>query len=215
MSCRERFFLTDLQKDLSQMELRFRFQWMVGDTQALKKQLSAIAKPSWHYAVTVASRFVSYGAVFLVAWLLLPGEPFSTVLWIAIAASLSVYVSWGLSTYMGRKLEELTAVDSRYVGWNTVYLSRHGVTWHTDTSSDYTSWLGIESVSSAHDAIWMKTGQAQGIYLPPSAFGGELTQARTLEFIEAFRENAAPPAHVRIDGAGQGDGDPEKVLVKH
>ena len=100
--------MTKLQNDLSQMELTFRFQWMVGDTQALKKQLRAIAKPSWHYAVTVASRFVSYGAVFLVAWLLLPGEPLSTVLWIAVAAGLSVYVSWGLSTYMGRKLEELT-----------------------------------------------------------------------------------------------------------
>ena len=207
--------MTKLQNDLSQMELTFRFQWMVGDTQALKKQLRAIAKPSWHYAVTVASRFVSYGAVFLVAWLLLPGEPLSTVLWIAVAAGLSVYVSWGLSTYMGRKLEELTAVDARYVGWNTVYLSRHGVTWHTDTSSDYTSWLGIESVSSAHDAIWMKTGQAQGVYLPPSAFGGELTQTRTLEFIEAFRENAAPPAHTRSEHPDEDDDDIEKDLVKH
>lgn len=182
------------------------FQWVVGDTRALEKNLISIGRSDYQYAITVVSRLIAFGLTFLVAWALIPGTELWIVFLISLAGSYSLWVSWGVSVLSLRALERLTAKDNRKVGWNTVWLDQTGITWSNETSQDYTSWLGVSDVVEQDGSIWIKTGPAHGFYIPPRVFGSPREQSECMSAIEAYRSNPVRPRHLR-------HGDEE--MVKH
>ena len=182
------------------------FQWVVGDNRALEKNVIELIKPEFTYAITVASRLAAFGLTFAVASLLLPEAGKLTLIAIVFAASMSIWVSIGLEIFVYRVLERLRAEDPSRVGWNSVWLDSTGVTWTTETSEQYTSWLGVIDVIETDGSIWLKTEAASGFYIPPRVFSSaeEVTECRKL--IADLRENPLPPAHL----AG-----PDEELVRH
>lgn len=182
------------------------FQWVVGDTRALEKNLIQLSRSKYQYAITVFSRLVAFGLTFLVAFALLPEVDLGVVFLITLAGSYSLWVSWGVAVFSLRALERMLAEDNRKVGWNNVWLDSTGITWNTETSQEYTSWLGVSEVIEQEGSLWMKTGPAHGYYLPPRVFSSneELTECSKL--IARFRAHPTQPRHL---------GDTDENLVKH
>lgn len=182
------------------------FQWVVGDTRALEKNLIQLSRSKHQYMITVFSRLVAFGLTFLVAFALLPEVDLGVVFLITLAGSYSLWVSWGVAIFSLRALEHMLAEDNRKVGWNHVWLDSTGVTWNTETSQEYTSWLGVSEIIEHEGSLWMKTGPAHGYYLPPRVFASrdELTECSKL--IARFRAQPTQPRHL----SGTDDS-----LVKH
>lgn len=182
------------------------FQWVIGDTRELEKSFLDLSRPKYHYAITVASRLVAYALTFAVAYALLPDADFHTILWIAIAGSLSIWASLGLEILTMRALDRILAEDPRKVGWHSLWLDRAGISWVTDTSEEYTSWLGVLEVVERGGSFWLKTGPAHGYYIPPRVFASEAELIECRKLIQRLRENPLPPRHL----AGE-----REDLVKH
>ena len=172
------------------------FQWVVGDMRPLEKNLVQPLKSEYHYLITVISRLIAFGLTFLATFLLFPSVDLWKVFIIALAGSYSVWVSWGMSILAFRRLEKMQAKDSERVGWNDVKIDKSGVLWSTDTSQEYVSWLGISDVVETDGSIWLKTGEAQGYYLPSRVFESEANLAECLNLINHFRKDPTAPAHI-------------------
>jgi len=183
------------------------FQWAVGDMRPLEKNLVQLLKSKHHYLITVVSRLIAFSLTFLATYLLLPSVDLWKVFLIALAGSYSVWVSWGMSTLAFRKFEKIQAKDSAQVGWNSVKIDKSGILWSTETSQEYVSWLGISDVVETDGSVWLKTGDAQGYYLPSRIFEAEANLGECLKLIEQFRNESTVPVHVteRI----------EEPLIKH
>jgi hypothetical protein len=182
------------------------FQWVIGDTRALEKNFIELSRPKYYYAIIVFSRLFAYALTFAVAYLMLPDANFQTILWIAIAGSLSIWASLGLETLAMRALDRLFAQDARRVGWNHIWLDHAGISWSTETAEEYTSWLGVLEVVERDGSFWLKTGPVHGYYIPPRVFASEEEVNDCRQLIRRFRENPLPPRHL----AGV-----EDDLVKH
>ena len=182
------------------------FQWVIGDTRELEKNLVELGRRKYYYAIIVVSRLFAYALTFAVAYLLLPDADFHTILWIAIAGSFSIWASLGLETLTLRALDRILADDPRKVGWNHIWLDPAGISWSTETSEEYTSWLGVLEVVERDGSLWLKTGPAHGYYIPPRVFASEEELNDCRKLIQSLRENPLPPRHL----AGVGDD-----LVKH
>lgn len=182
------------------------FQWVVGDTRELEKNLLQLSRSKYHYATTVVSRLIAFGLTFLVAYALLPQVDLSVVFFISLAGSYSLWVSWGVGVLSLRALERLLAEDNRKVSWNTVWLDSTGITWSTDTSQDYTSWLGVSEVVEKDGSLWIKTGPAHGYYLPPRVFASADELADCCSLIEKLRQNPRRPRHLEYA---------DEDLIKH
>ena len=173
-----------------------RFQWIVGDTRELEKSLVQLSRSKYHYAITVLSRLIAFVLTFVVSCALLQNVDLGAVFLISLTGSYSLWVSWGVSVVSLRALERLLAQDSRKVGWNTVLLDSAGITWNTETSQEYTSWLGVSEIVEKDGSLWVKTGPAHGYYIPPRVFASadELADCRNL--VERFRQNPLRPRHL-------------------
>ncbi|MBX7539528.1 hypothetical protein [Qipengyuania sphaerica] len=182
------------------------FQWVVGDTKAHEQNVREMIGFDHSYAIAIFSRVVAFVLTYFVAKALLPDTDFFVLIWIVLAASLSIWVSLGVEIFLIRMLERLQAVDPKRVGWNSVWLDSSGVSWSTETSEDYTSWLGVIDVIEQEGSLWIKTGPAHGYYIPPRVFASveELTNCKKL--IEKLRNDPVPPKHL----VGTSDG-----MVKH
>ncbi len=182
------------------------FQWVVGDTRELEKNFVDLSRPKYHYAIIVSSRLFAYALTFAVAYFMLPDAEFATILWIAIAGSFSIWASLGLEIVTMRALDRILAQDPRKVGWNHIWLDSAGISWSTETSEEYTSWLGVLDIVERDGSFWLKTGPAHGYYIPPRIFVSEeeLNDCRNL--IQELRKNPLPPRHL----AGVGED-----LIKH
>ena len=176
------------------------FQWTVGDMRAHEKNLTELVKHPRDYPLTIASRLIAYAATFAVAYMLLPDARFSTILWIAVAGSLSVWIAAWFEILSLRTLERLKAQDPSRVGWNWVWLDSSGIVWSTETSEEYTSWLGVIDVIENDETLWIQTGHVNGYFLPTSAFSSsdEFHDCRRL--ITRLREHPLPPAHLKTAG---------------
>lgn len=172
------------------------FQWVVGDTRELGKNFLELSRPAHQYAIVVAGRLAAYAATFAVAYALLPEVDFFTILLIAFAGSLSVWVSLGVEMAAMRTIDNLLAQDSRRVGWNTIYLDRSGVTCSTDVSEDYTSWLGVEKAVERDGSLWLKTGPAHGVFIPRRVFASSEELIACQKLIKELRENPLSPSHL-------------------
>lgn len=172
------------------------FQWVVGDTKAHEKNIRELIRSDHTYAITLVSRLVALALTYVLANALLPEADFFVVLWIVLAASLSIWVSIGIEIAYVRLLEHLQADDPRRVGWNSVWLDSSGIAWSTETSEDYTSWFGVTDVVEQEGSLWIKTGHAHGYYFPPRVFASanDLTDCRKL--IQKIREDPLPPQHL-------------------
>lgn len=172
------------------------FQWVVGDTKAHEKNIRELIRSDHTYAITVVSRLVALVMTYVVAEALLPDTDFFVVLWIVLAASLSIWVSIGIEIAYARLLERLQADDPRRVGWNSVWLDSSGIAWCTETSEDYTSWFGVTDVVEQEGSLWIKTGDAHGYYIPPRIFASADELADCRKLIQRLRENPLPPQHL-------------------
>ncbi len=192
--------------ELNNDTARIEFQWSVGDTRALEKNLREAIRPAGAYAITVGSRLIAYALTMLVAFTLLPGADFHVVLWIALAASFSIWISVGVEVLSLRTLEKLQASDPKMVGWNYLWLDSYGVSWSTEVAEDYTSWLGVIDIEERDGSFWIKTGPAHGYYIPPRIFpsAGDVADFRKL--VQQLRDDPSPPR--QLVEAGEN-------LVKH
>jgi hypothetical protein len=188
--------------------LRFSFQWVVGDWRPLEKSMTRIGRLRYAYVVTLVSRLLAYGLTVGVAYVLLPNAELHVVLLIALAGSLSVWATWGLMVLSFRLFERLMAESARRVGWNHVHIDRRGITWSTETSQDYLSWLGVTDVTEEDGAIWIKTGKVSGYYLPPRLFASPAVLVTNLQTIARFRAEATRPSHL-------GDNGDEGPVTRH
>ena len=100
-----------------------------------------------------------------------------------------------MSVLAFRKLEKLLAESPDRVGWNDVRIDPYGIVWATETAEEYMSWLGISDVVETDGSIWLKTGEAQGFFLPGRIFETEANLRECLSIIEQYRENPRPPRH--------------------
>jgi hypothetical protein len=183
------------------------FQWTVGDTRELEKNLTDLVRSNYHHVITVASRFVAFGLTYLVAHLLLPNTEVFIVLAIVLAASWSIWVSWGMSLLAFRAIERLSAKDPRRVGWNNVTIDCRGIVWSDDVSQEYMSWLGIADIVERDGSLWIKTGAVHGYYLPPRVFSSDVEVNNCMKLIEEFRKSPAMPVHLQ--------GSSETVIRRH
>ena len=182
------------------------FQWVVGDFKELGKKLSELASPKHHYAILIVSRLVAYAVTFTVAYGLLRDANFHHILWIAAAGTLSIWVALGIELVAHRGLDRLMADDPRRVGWNSIWIDRSGVTFATETTEDYASWLGVSGIDDLDGAIWIRTGQAHGVYIPSRVFTSRIQLMQCRDLIDKFRASPLPPRHLA---------DPEREIVKH
>ena len=182
------------------------FQWVVGDLRALEKNLSEASQPKHYHAIIIVGRLIAYAVTFAVAYALLPDANFHVILWIAAAGTLSIWVALGFEVAAGRLLERMTADDPRRVGWNSIWLDRSGVTFATETTEDYASWLGVSSVVERDGSIWIKTGPVHGFYIPARVFDSDEERAECLSLIAELRQKPLPPRHLA---------DAETDLIRH
>ena len=187
--------------------LTFSFQWAVDDMRPLERSLISIARPRLTYVATVVARILAYALTFAVAFALIPNASWTAIVLIAFTGSLSVWVAWGVSVVTIRKIEKLLAHDTSRVGWNYVVIDRSGITWNTDVSQEYCSWLGVTEVADDNGAVLLKTGKVQGYYLPPRILGTKDELAQHIALIRKLRSEATQPAHL-----AQGNPAP---LIKH
>lgn len=171
------------------------FQWAVGDTRALEKHLGEIVRYPFHHAVIVASRIVALALIFALAYSLFPEIEAWKLIVLALAASLSIWVSWGLTVGTMRTLERLQAKDPRYVGWVNVRIDERGLFWADDVSQYYLSWIGVSEVEEIDGAIWIKSGDVTGFYLPARVFESPEQAGVYKKAIDEFRKRATPPIH--------------------
>lgn len=176
------------------------FQWVIGDTRALEKNLGALIAPQNTYAITIVTRLVAYALTFLVAYLFLPGADFFVVLLIAMAGSFSLWASVWMEIMIYRALERFRAEDPLRVGWNSVLLDASGITWSTELSLEYVSWMGVSEVVEREGSLWMKTGPANGYYLPGRVFSSREESVDCFELIERLRQQPLPPKHISEQG---------------
>jgi hypothetical protein len=182
------------------------FQWVVGDTRALEKNFIDLSRPKYAYAIIVVSRVFAYALTFAVAYFMLPDADLHAIFLIAVVGSFSIWASVGLETIAWRVLDRALAQNPRKVGWNHIWLDPTGISWSTETSEEYTSWLGVLEVVERDGSFWLKTGPAHGHYIPPRVFASdeELNDCRNL--IQRLRKHPLPPRHL----AGLGSD-----LIKH
>jgi len=173
------------------------FQWVLGDMRELEKNLIELSRSKLYYAITVASRVLAYALTFIVAFALLPNASVHTVILIALTASLSIWVSWGISVLSFRSLERMMASEPQKAGWNTVWLDRSGITWNTEISQDYTSWLAVSEVVERDGSLWFKTGPANGFYIPSRVFSSKADLAEVMQLISDLREDPILPRHIQ------------------
>ena len=182
------------------------FQWVVGDTRAHEQNVREMIGFNHSYGIAVLSRLVAFLLTYFVAKALLPNTDFFVLIWIVLAASLSIWVSLGVEIFLMRMLERLQADDPKRVGWNSVWLDTSGVSWSTETSEDYTSWLSVIDVVERKGSLFIKTGPAHGYYIPPRIFASSDELAKCKELIERLRSDPVPPKHLVESGEG---------MVKH
>lgn len=182
--------------EIDDVSAKISFQWVLGDTRALEKSLIGYLRAGFYYPIMVLSRIVGIALTFAVAGFLLPSADLMSIFYISLAGSFSIYVSFGFVIMASRTLERLTASDNRNVGWNVVWLDKDGVTWNTDISQDYTSWLGVSDVIYRDNSIWIKCGPAQGYFIPSRVFVNEAQYGACVDLIEAHRADPAIPRHV-------------------
>ena len=176
--------------------LQINFQWVVGDTRILEKNLvELVRKPNTYYIATIISRIIALCLIFLACYFLLPKVEFWTVLLISISATFSLWVSWSMVALSIRALEILAAKDPKMVGWNEIKIDATGIIWNNETSQDYVSWQGISDVVYSQNSIWFKTGSAHGYFIPSRVFEAQEDFDECVELITTFRRNATLPAH--------------------
>ncbi|GJL93431.1 hypothetical protein [Hyphococcus sp.] len=171
------------------------FQWAVGDTRALEKHMGELVRFPFHHAVIVASRIVALALVFALAYFLFPEIEAWKLIILVLAASLSIWVSWALSVGTMRTLERLQAKDPRYVGCVNVRIDERGLFWADDVSQYFLSWLGVSDVEEIDGAIWIKSGDVTGFYLPARVFESSEQTGNYKRTIDECRSRATPPIH--------------------
>jgi hypothetical protein len=179
------------------------FQWTVGDSAALEKMIAPLARVKGRYAITVLSRIIAFALTFGVASLIFPEVDLFKIFALVLAASLTIWVSFGLHLISVRKLERLSALDPRRVGWNKVEINKTGIYWSDDVSLQYVSWMGVRDVVEADGALWFKTAEAAGFYLPARVFESPEVFEECARRIAVFRSEATAPAHVNPEKGAQ------------
>lgn len=172
------------------------FQWVVGDLKAHEKNIGQLIKSDYTYFITIVSRLIAFALTYVVADALLPNAEFFVLLWIVLAASFSIWVSVGIEIFYMRTLERVQADDPRKVGWNGIWLDSHGIVWSTETTEDYTSWLGVSDIIEQDGSLWIRTGPAHGHFIPPRVFASAEELADCMDLISKLRANPLPPRHL-------------------
>ena len=182
--------------DKIEQHLSINFQWTVGDTRVLEKNLvELVRKPEAYYIATVVSRMLALLFIFLSCYFLLPKVDFWTVLLISISATFSLWVSWSMVSLSIRALENLSAEDPKVVGWNEIKIDITGILWDNETSQDYVSWQGILDIVFKEGSVWFKTGSVHGYFIPSRVFESEEKFDECVKLINFFKDNATLPAH--------------------
>ena len=181
---------------IEQPSIDFEFQWVVGDLSALEAILSKIGTPPSHRVIMLVSRVTAYATTFLVAWLLLPDEEFTTIFLIALSGSLSIWVAFFSWRGMLRLLQRFQAMDSMKVGWNRIRIDQTGILRFDDTTQDYISWFAVSDVQEREGAVWIKTGRATGLFLPSRLFDSPDQLQECLAKIDELRANPSKPIHI-------------------
>lgn len=185
--------------DPKEQELVFTFQWTVGDLRPFEKGLFETAKSSHYYWISFTSRLVAMGLTCGVSYFLFPNQELWRAVLVATAASYSIWASWTLTLLTMKQFERINAQDPMRVGFNRVMLDSRGITWTTDISQEYISWMGISSVENINDSIWFKSGKTGGFFLPNRLFDTQEEIKSVITKTELFRKKFTAPTHLHYD----------------